>query len=169
MQQDEHKNFQNWWRNAWDNWTQSWQPPKFNQPKFSQFEPTLKSYFFGGWDFSTFFFNHMSQKYQNEKSPILNGQKKSKTSEKVQKMRDLEGPTSFRPFENTLYKFSKFSNLPGYPLQDLPYNRVSLLLSEIENNNYKSWKHFNVHRNYFSRRKHEMMRKVKKYFFFKPL
>ena len=63
---------------------------------------TLKSYFFGGWDFSTFFFNHMSQKYQNEKSPILNGQKKSKTSEKVQKMRDLEGPTSFRPFENTL-------------------------------------------------------------------
>ena len=45
----------------------------------------------------------MSQKYQNEKSPILNGQKKSKTSEKVQKMRDLEGPTSFRPFENTRY------------------------------------------------------------------
>lgn len=66
------------------------------------------------------------------------------------------------------YKFSKFSNLPGYPLQDLPYNRVSLLLSEIENNNYKSWKHFQ-RRNYFSRRKHEMTRKVKKYFFFKPL
>ena len=40
--------------------------------------------------------------YQNEKSPILNGQKKSKTSEKVQKMRDLEEPTTFRPFENTL-------------------------------------------------------------------
>ena len=48
------------------------------------------------------FFNHMSQKYQNEKSPILYGLKKPKTSEKVQKMRDLEGPTSFRPFENTL-------------------------------------------------------------------
>ena len=45
----------------------------------------------------------MTQKYQNEKSPILNGQKKSKTSEKVQKMRDLEEPTSFRPFENTRY------------------------------------------------------------------
>ena len=45
----------------------------------------------------------MSQKYQYEKSPIINGLKKSKTSEKVQKMRDLEGPTSFRPFENTLY------------------------------------------------------------------
>ena len=29
--------------------------------------------------------------------------KKFKTSEKVQKMRDLEGPTSFRPFENTRY------------------------------------------------------------------
>ena len=45
----------------------------------------------------------MSQKYQNEKSPILNGQKMSKISEKVQKIRDLEGPTAFRPFENTLY------------------------------------------------------------------
>ena len=45
----------------------------------------------------------MSQKYQNEKSPILNGQKKSKTSEKVQKMRDLEGPTSFRHLCSTLY------------------------------------------------------------------
>ena len=45
----------------------------------------------------------MSQKYQNEKSPILNGLKKPKTLEKVQKMRNLEGPTSFRRFENTLY------------------------------------------------------------------
>ena len=53
--------------------------------------------------FFHFFFNQMTQKYQNEKSPILNGQKKFKTSEKVQKLRDLEGPTSFRPFENTLY------------------------------------------------------------------
>ena len=53
--------------------------------------------------FLNFFVNHMSKKYQNEKSTKLNGQKKSKTSEKVQKMRDLEGPTSFRPFKNTLY------------------------------------------------------------------
>ena len=45
----------------------------------------------------------MSQKYQNEKSPILNGKKMSKISEKVQKIRDLEGPTAFRPFENTRY------------------------------------------------------------------
>ena len=45
----------------------------------------------------------MSQKYQNEKSPILNGLKKPKTPGKVQKIRDLEGPTAFRPFENTLY------------------------------------------------------------------
>ena len=52
--------------------------------------------------FFNFFFNQMTQMYQNEKSPILNGQKKSKTSEKVLKMRDLEGPTTFRPFENTL-------------------------------------------------------------------
>ena len=43
----------------------------------------------------------MTQKYQNEKTPILNGQKKSKTSEKVQ-MRDLEGPTSFHPYDNAL-------------------------------------------------------------------
>ena len=47
--------------------------------------------------FQLFFQSYVS------KLPILNGQKKSKTSEKVQKMRDLEGPTSFRPFENTLY------------------------------------------------------------------
>ena len=50
----------------------------------------------------------MSQKYQNEKSPILNGQKKPKTSGKVQKIRDLEGHTAFRPFENTRY----ISSLP---------------------------------------------------------
>ena len=50
----------------------------------------------------------MSQKYQNEKSPILNGLKKPKTSGKVQKIRDLEGPTAFRPFENTRYA----DNLP---------------------------------------------------------
>ena len=59
--------------------------------------------------FFNFFFNQMTQKYQNEKSPILNGQKKSKTSEKVQKMRDLEGPTSFRPFENTRYMEKSYS------------------------------------------------------------
>ena len=45
----------------------------------------------------------MSQKYQNEKSPILNGKEMSKISEKVPKIRDLEGPTAFRPFENTRY------------------------------------------------------------------
>ena len=42
------------------------------------------------WDFSTFFFNFMSQEYQNEKSPILNGQKKPKTLGKVQKMTVLQ-------------------------------------------------------------------------------
>ena len=45
----------------------------------------------------------MPQKYQNEKSPILNDQKKPKTPGKVQKMSDLGGPTSIRPFENTRY------------------------------------------------------------------
>ena len=53
--------------------------------------------------YAKFGFNHMSQKNQNEKSPILNGQIKYKTSGKVQKIRDLEGPTSIRPFENTRY------------------------------------------------------------------
>ena len=64
--------------------------------------------------FFNFFFNQMTQMYQNEKSPILNGQKKSKTSEKVQKMRDLEGPTGFRPFENTktdlFLRYCKYGN-----------------------------------------------------------
>ena len=40
----------------------------------------------------------MSQKYQNEKSPLLNGQKSPKQQEKSKKMRDLEGPASFHPF-----------------------------------------------------------------------
>ena len=39
--------------------------------------------FFWEWDYSSFFFNHMPQKYQNEKSPILNGQKQPKTPGKV--------------------------------------------------------------------------------------
>ena len=108
LQQDEHKNFENWWRNAWWNWTQSWQPSKFKQQELSQFEPPLKPYFFWEWEFSTFFFNFMPQKYQNEKSPILNGKKKPKTSGKVQKIRVLEGLSSFRPFENTLYKECRF-------------------------------------------------------------
>ena len=64
----------------------------------------------------------MTQKYQNEKSPILNGQKKFKTSEKVQKLRDLEGPTSFRPFENTLYMYN-------YAL-DAIINLITLLSQE---------------------------------------
>ena len=55
----------------------------------------------------------MPQKYQNEKSPILNGQKKAKTPGKVQKMSDFGGPTSIRPFENTLY--TRLKNLdPQY-------------------------------------------------------
>ena len=44
----------------------------------------------------------MTQKYQNEKSPILNGQKKPRTWGKVQKIRDLECVGLFHPFENTL-------------------------------------------------------------------
>ena len=86
MQQDLYKNFKNWWRNAWDNWMQSWQLTKFNQQKLSQFWPPLKLDLFLGWDFSTFFFNSMPQEYQNEKSPILKGQKKCKTLGKVKKM-----------------------------------------------------------------------------------
>ena len=46
LQQDEHKNFQNWWRNVRYNGSQSWQPLKFSQQKLSHFEPPLKSYFF---------------------------------------------------------------------------------------------------------------------------
>ena len=84
-------------------------PPKNRNQKIRQFEPTLKSSLFWKWDFSTFFFNHTSQKYQNEKSPVLNGKKMSKISEKVPKIRDLEGPTAFRPFENTRYIYIYFN------------------------------------------------------------
>ena len=58
--------------------------------------------------FFNFFFNHMSEKYQNEKSPILNGQKSPKLQNirKSPKMRELEGPPSFRPFENTRYNIA---------------------------------------------------------------
>ena len=52
--------------------------------------------------FLNFFFNYMPQEYQNEKSPILNGQKKPRTWGKVQKIRNLEGVGLFHPFENTL-------------------------------------------------------------------
>jgi len=45
---------------------------------------------------------YMPQEYQNEKSPILNGQKKPRTWGKVQKIRNLEGVGLFHPFENTL-------------------------------------------------------------------
>ena len=98
FQQDEHKNCQNWW---------SWQPQKLKQQKLSQFEPTLKSCFFWGWDFFNFFFNYMPQKYQNEKSPILNDQKKPRTWGKVQKIRNWAGVGLFHPFENTLYVADK--------------------------------------------------------------
>ena len=49
--------------------------PKIQTVEFGQFEPTEK---------------------------MFNGEENPKTSGKVQKMRDFEGPTSFRPFENTL-------------------------------------------------------------------
>ena len=39
--------------------------------------------FFENETIQVFFFNHMPQKYQNEKSPILNGQKQPKTPGKV--------------------------------------------------------------------------------------
>ena len=53
--------------------------------------------------FFNFFLNYMPQEYQNENSPILNGQKKPRTWGKVQKIMDLEGVGLFHPFENTLY------------------------------------------------------------------
>ena len=74
----------------------------------------------------------MSQKYQNEKSPILNGQKMSKISEKVQKIRDLEGPTAFRPIENTRYTHIYYT-LYTYTLhRAMPHHFVSPL-SDPEN------------------------------------
>ena len=40
LQQDEHKNFQNWWRNVWDNWTPNWQPSIFSRTKNEPFWAT---------------------------------------------------------------------------------------------------------------------------------
>ena len=45
----------------------------------------------------------MSQEYQNEKSPILNGQKKPKTLGKVQKMTVLQAWEIYKMFANTRY------------------------------------------------------------------
>ena len=53
--------------------------------------------------FINLFFNFMSQKYQNEKSPILNGQKKPKTLGKVQKMTVLQAWEIYKMFANTRY------------------------------------------------------------------
>ena len=45
----------------------------------------------------------MSQKYQNEKSPIVYGIKKPKTLGKVQKMTVLQAWEIYKMFWNTLY------------------------------------------------------------------
>ena len=45
----------------------------------------------------------MSQKYQNEKSPIVYGVKKPKTLRKVQKMTVLQAWEIYKMFANTLY------------------------------------------------------------------
>ena len=45
----------------------------------------------------------MSQKYQNEKSPIVYGVKKPKTLRKVQKMTVLQAWEIYKTFLNTLY------------------------------------------------------------------
>ena len=50
----------------------------------------------------------MSQEYQNEKSLILNGQKKPKTLGKVQKLTVLQAWEIYKVFLNTRY-FSIFS------------------------------------------------------------
>ena len=54
--------------------------------------------FFENKTIQVFFFNHMPQKYQNEKSPILNGQKKSKTLEKDKKNEGFRGTYLNPPF-----------------------------------------------------------------------
>ena len=60
------------------------------------------------WNFTFFeseiyqlFFNFMSQKYQNEKSPVVYGIKKPKTLGKVQKMTVLKAWEIYKTFRNT--------------------------------------------------------------------
>ena len=79
-------------------------PQNSNSRNWANLSQPWNLTFFEDESFQLFFFNFIPQKYQNEKSPILNDQKKPKTSGKVQKIRVLEGLSSFRPFENTLYR-----------------------------------------------------------------
>ena len=53
--------------------------------------------------FINLFFNFMSQKYQNEKSPIVYGIKKPKTLGKVQKITVLQAWEIYKTFRNTRY------------------------------------------------------------------
>ena len=53
--------------------------------------------------FFNLFFNFMSQKYQNEKSPIVYGVKKPKTLRKVQRMTVLQAWEFYKMFVNTWY------------------------------------------------------------------
>ena len=63
--------------------------------------------------FKPFFFNFMSQKYQNEKSPIVYGIKKPKTLGKVQKMTVLQAWEIYKMFWNTLYIYLFWSKASG--------------------------------------------------------
>ena len=68
--------------------------------------------------FKPFFFNFMSQKYQNEKSPIVYDVKKSKTLRKVQKMTVLQAWEIYKMFLNTWYIVSaKISSDSSHLLQ----------------------------------------------------
>ena len=79
----------------------------------------------------------MPQKYQNEKSPILKGQKKPKTPGKVQKLSDLGGPTSINPFENTLYRRSVLKQGLARYEEKLAAGKEEE--GEVQSNRYYQW------------------------------
>ena len=53
--------------------------------------------------FSNFFLFPVAQEYHNKWAPALNGQKKLKTSEKLQKITNLQTPDWIQPNWMTLY------------------------------------------------------------------
>ena len=100
MQQDGHKNFQNWLRHILDNETLSWQPPKIhkseNMPIWDTPNLFLKVRFLH------FFFIPVVQQYLNEISPTIYGPNKPKTSGKPLRIPDLQTPALYHDKPATL-------------------------------------------------------------------
>ena len=78
----------------------------------------------------------MSQKYQNEKSPIVYGVKKPKTLRKVQKMTVLQAWEIYKMFWNTRYNIIEYS-IASFLLWEyfraMVWSMVNVLMFELQN------------------------------------